>query len=112
MKFKLLSLAGSLLLCAATRAADLTITDFGAVADGHAINTSIVPNIVMDQAEGPVFIRLGDRAEAYQTPSPGSLIQADAPGRNRISQTGNLLAESIQPFSPQNATSSQSSNQP
>lgn len=70
MKFKLLSLAGSLLLCAATRAADLTITDFGAVADGHAINTSIVPNIVMDQAEGPVFIRLGDRTEAYQTPSP------------------------------------------
>ena len=36
--------------------------------DGGTLENVLIQNIVMDQVEGPLFIRLGDRGAAYQTP--------------------------------------------
>lgn len=38
--------------------------------DGGRLENILIQNIVMDQVEGPLFIRLGDRGEAYQSPEP------------------------------------------
>ena len=36
--------------------------------DGGILENVLIQNIVMDQVDGPLFIRLGDRGAAYQTP--------------------------------------------
>lgn len=47
--------------------------------DGGTLENVLIQNIVMDQVEGPLFIRLGDRGAAYQTPEPdGSPVKVGA----------------------------------
>ncbi len=47
--------------------------------DGGTLENLLVQNIVMDRVEGPIFIRLGNRAAAYQTPEPdGSPVKVGA----------------------------------
>lgn len=51
-------------------------TDMGAIkllcVDGGILENVLIQNIILDQVHGPIFIRLGDRGAAYQTPEKGS----------------------------------------
>ncbi len=38
--------------------------------DGGTLENVLIQNIIMDRVEGPLFIRLGNRGAAYQTPGP------------------------------------------
>ena len=58
--------------------------------DGGTMENVLIQNIVMDQVEGPLFIRLGNRGAAYQTPEKdGALIQ---PGVLRDVTISNIRA--------------------
>jgi polygalacturonase len=39
--------------------------------DGGTLENVLIQNILMDRVEGPLFIRLGNRGESYETPEPG-----------------------------------------
>ena len=38
--------------------------------DGGTLENVLLQNLIMENVEGPIFIRLGDRGAAYQTPPP------------------------------------------
>jgi len=47
--------------------------------DGGTLENILIQNIMMDRVEGPLFIRLGNRGAAYQTPEPdGSPVKVGA----------------------------------
>jgi len=47
--------------------------------DGGTLENILIHNIIMDRVEGPLFIRLGNRGAAYQTPEPdGSPVKVGA----------------------------------
>jgi len=47
--------------------------------DGGTLENILIQNVIMDRVEGPLFIRLGNRGAAYQTPEPdGSPVKVGA----------------------------------